>query len=597
MSKKVISYSLYGSNPFYCEGAINNAKRKCETYGSEWETWFYVYEDVPQHYVEELEKYADKIIHIGEDFPIKNGTMWRFLAIDHPDVDIMLVRDIDSIPIPKEKQLVDIWLNSGFPFHIIRDGSTHGMPFLACSFGIRKNWGHKMFDLFNNNPRFKEKSNIYIWDQLFLAHVIYPLTEGKRMVHDSWNHYELDGWNKLERTVRHIGEKILENGKPEGYEILESMENRFLYFHRQIDIYNTEQLGAFLYELMENLQIARKWKRTLVIPNCFIAPRNNEKILSEKHIYLKSVSLVPITEFLNLDEINLRYVKLLPLAEFYEKTYQNPAICFINPTKTKKDEVIVDNKLLTPFGKMNVSQLVGYNTFGLHSVNLIKDANIQQLDTEQNWIIIDNGRLGQPNWHSESIGMDYFLIRMSIEFIPRLQEIANRFVDDNNIRTSPTLMVHWRRGDRLLTGKNIIKYEQHDKETDHYYNSFTEKSCKENMLMNILKIKQENRELKQVFLVHNNSDISEVQFIKDELSQFGIGVIEYIHNIDEPFSQQYEGMIQQLIGAQCKYQLHGPTQYERMSAFGRWMIEERKRYYFNKHYITTMEVFDNVYFI
>ena len=62
-------------------------------------------------------------------------------------------------------------------------------------------------------------------------------------------------------------------------------------------------------------------------------------------------------------------------------------------------------------------------------------------------------------------------------------------------------------------------------------------------------------------------------------------------------NEQDEGMIQQIIGAQCKYQLHGPSQYERMSAFGRWMIEERKRYYFNEHYITPMEVFSGVYFI
>jgi len=38
MSKKIISYSLYGQNQVYLEGAIINAKDKLSTYGNEWET-------------------------------------------------------------------------------------------------------------------------------------------------------------------------------------------------------------------------------------------------------------------------------------------------------------------------------------------------------------------------------------------------------------------------------------------------------------------------------------------------------------------------------------------------------------------------------
>ena len=99
-------------------------------------------------------------------------------------------------------------------------------------------------------------------------------------------------------------------------------------------------------------------------------------------------------------------------------------------------------------------------------------------------------------------------------------------------------------------------------------------------------------EIKQIFLVTNNSDNEEIELFKTELAKFNIQVLEYKNN-----NEQDEGLTQQLIGAQCKYHLHGPSRYERMSAFGRWMIEERKRYYFNSQYITTMEVFDNVYFI
>jgi hypothetical protein len=436
-------------------------------------------------------------------------------------------------------------------------------------------------------------------DQLFLARIIYPLTVNNRLVHDTFNKYELDGFHKLYRTERFIGEKILYDGTPDGQKELDNMSNRFIYFHRNIDLYNTEQFGAFLYEFMENLQIARKMGRTLVIPNVFIAPRNNDKILKEKHIYLKSLSLVPITNFLDLSEIDTRYVKLLPLAEFYEKTYNNPAIVMYNSSRLDIDDYIVKNKLLTPFGKMSISKMVQINTFGLNSLQILTSDSYKQLDKFQNLIIIDNGRLGQPNWHSESIGLDYFWIRMSLLYHPRLQILADKYVDDNSVRTKHTLSVHWRNGDYILSGVNTNKYEKYEDETNKYFQNYVKITNPLNILANILEIKQQNMEISQVFLVTNNVNLDEVYLLRDELAKFNIRLIQYtISNSDsEIFIEQDEGMIQQLIGAQCKYHLHGPTQYERMSAFGRWMIEERKRYYFNDKYITTMEVFNNVHFI
>jgi hypothetical protein len=157
-------------------------------------------------------------------------------------------------------------------------------------------------------------------------------------------------------------------------------------------------------------------------------------------------------------------------------------------------------------------------------------------------------------------------------------------------------MVHWRRGDRILPEVDKNTYEKLENETLLYYSNFTKVSSTENLLLNILNIKLKNKEISQVFLVHNNADKNEVNLLINELKQFNISVKIYKNRKDNENEQEI-AIIQQLIGAQCKYQLHGPTRYERMSAFGRWMIEERKRYYFNDQYITTMDVFNNVFFI
>jgi len=587
MSKKIISYSLYGQNQVYLEGAIINAKDKLSTYGNEWETWFYVYEDVPVNYVDELQQYADRIIPIKKDFHIKHGMFWRFLPILEKEVEYLIVRDLDSRTTQKEVLCVNDWLKSNKQFHIIRDGITHQMPFMGCSFGFKNPLPFDFQTLLDKNKYFWD-NNIYNKDQLFLAHCIYPLTVNNRFVHDSFNHYELDGFHYLERSERFIGEKILEKGVPDGKKELDNMSSRYIYFHRNIDLYNTEQIGGFLYEFMENLQIARKLGRTLVIPNVFIAPRNNDKILSEKHIYIKSLSLVPITNYLDLSEIDMRYVKLLPLAEFYEKTYNNPATVLYNPDRVNINEYIIDKKLLTPFGRMNTDITNIINEFGL---SVISNKNIYMIHA-QNLIIIENCRLGQPNWYDERLGLDYFTIRMGLLFNYRLQEIASQYVNENNIRLKSTLMVHWRRGDFALSGVNKNKYEKHENETDQYYSYCTSVTSPENVLSNILNIKLKNKDISQVFLVTNNADNNALHLLIDELQQFNITLIQYQNEND-----QDEAMVQQIIGAQCKYQLHGPSSYQRMSSFGRWMIEERKRYYFNDQYITTMGVFNNIYFI
>ena len=587
MSKKVISFSLYGSIPMYCEGAVKNAKIKNSIYGKDWESWFYVYEDVPTNYVNEIKQYADNVIIITKDFYMKNGTFWRFLPLMDNSVKTLITRDLDSRLNTKELHLVNEWLASGKTFHIMRDGVPHIMPFMAGCIGFQKPLPFDFQDLLSKTSMFWE-INRYNNDQLFLAHCIYPLTVNNRIVHDTFNHYELDGFRRLERTERFIGEKLFSDGTPDGEKELNEMSNRYIYFYRNIHLYNTEQLGAFLYEFMENLQIARKLKRTLVIPNVFIAPRNNDKILKEKHIYIKSLSCVPITNYIDLSEIDMRYVKLLPLSEFYEKTYESPATVFYNSNRMQNiNEYVVDNQLMTAFGKMKINPTkTKIHEFGLH---VLSNSTIA-MDQTKNIIILENGRLGQPNWHPEQVGLDYFIIRLSLLFHPRLQREADQYVMEKKVRTQSTIMVHWRNGDYTLTNTN--QYEKYEDETKAFYQHYVQITNPMNIIVNILKLKQTHRDISQVFLATNNVNAEDLNLFKTKLSQFNISLLEYKNE-----NEQDEGMIQQIIGAQCKYQLHGPSQYERMSAFGRWMIEERKRYYFNEHYITPMEVFSGVYFI
>jgi hypothetical protein len=64
--------------------------------------------------------------------------MWRFEAIDDPEVEVMMSRDTDSRFWLREKLAVDEWLNSDCIFHIMRDHPYHFFPILAGMFGTKK---------------------------------------------------------------------------------------------------------------------------------------------------------------------------------------------------------------------------------------------------------------------------------------------------------------------------------------------------------------------------------------------------------------------------------------------------------------------------
>ena len=356
--------------------------------------------------------------------------------------------------------------------------------------------------------------------------------------------------------------------------------DKYIYFHRSIELYETEQFGAFLYEFMENIQIATIFNRILVIPNVFIAPRNNKKILKSNHIYLKSLSSVPLSFFIDFTNLE-KYVKILSLSEFYEKTYENPAVVICNKTRNNLSDFIVENNLNTSFGKLKIASVYDIDTFTL---DIIKYQSNEKLMDFKNIIVINNGRLGQPNWHNVP-QLEYKKIRNLFKFSDYIEQIANEFIEKNKINEN-TLMFHWRRGDFLLNSSG--KLTKDENETSIYYRKHADLCSPENVLIHLLEIKLKNKNIDKLLLIHNNENKNEVDLLKSELLNFNINVIEYNHPTYEPFYEQYEGIIQQLIASHCKYQLYGPTCYERMSQFGRWIIEERDKYYSDR---------DDIYFI
>lgn len=131
--KKVISFSLYGDNPLYCEGAIENIKIAKKIY-PEWECWFYVDITVPYNIIKRIENEGGIIKH-----PPKNigGMFWRFYAILDPEVEYFISRDCDSRLNQKEVAAVDEWIKSNKILHTMHDNPEHaGAIILGGMWGV-----------------------------------------------------------------------------------------------------------------------------------------------------------------------------------------------------------------------------------------------------------------------------------------------------------------------------------------------------------------------------------------------------------------------------------------------------------------------------
>jgi len=182
---KVITFSLWGDKPIYNIGAIKNAEL-AKTFYPDFECWFYIHlPTVPENTINELNKFENvKIIFKNGELDTTKPMMWRFEAIDEPNVEIMMSRDTDTRILLREKLAVNEWLESNKLFHIMRDHHYHSYPIQGGMFGAKKNINiPSLCNLINN---FKQ-DGIRVYDQNFLKDIIYPIVKPDSFIHASFH--------------------------------------------------------------------------------------------------------------------------------------------------------------------------------------------------------------------------------------------------------------------------------------------------------------------------------------------------------------------------------------------------------------------------
>src|SRR5580692_23825 len=185
---KVISFSLWGTAPFYAYGAMINLVLARTVYPG-WSCRFYVAADVPRPCVTFLRDNGADVRNIEDEYP-GVGLFQRFLVMNDPAVGRFLVRDCDARLSQGEADLVRQWIESGEPFHVVRDHVLHNELMIGCLWAGRTDCGIDIVELMRRYFKFGPTAK-YGHDQRMLGLMLWPLIRERCLVHDKY--YRLDG--------------------------------------------------------------------------------------------------------------------------------------------------------------------------------------------------------------------------------------------------------------------------------------------------------------------------------------------------------------------------------------------------------------------
>jgi hypothetical protein len=179
--RPVVAFSLWGANPRYLRGALDNALAMPTVYPG-WQMRCHVDDTVPPELREALAGLGVDLRHEPAGQSARRKLCWRFGVANDPAVGRFLVRDIDSLVGPRERAAVDAWIASDRWFHVMRDWWVHTDLVLAGLWGgvagVLPDLG-ALLDAYA--PAHMETPNI---DQWFLRDELWGCLRQSVLVHD-----------------------------------------------------------------------------------------------------------------------------------------------------------------------------------------------------------------------------------------------------------------------------------------------------------------------------------------------------------------------------------------------------------------------------
>jgi len=194
--KKIISFSVYGSNPKYTEAVLKNIDLQPEIYPG-WKCRVYYDLTVPPEMIDKLEdKQEEGKVELYEKPKAQGhlGMFWRFEPLKDISIERFIVRDSDSRLNIREAAAVQEWEESGKEFHIMRDHPQHGAYICGGMWGATQKFIQKEKDLFDNEVKshlssipftkiYSDRGAYFNTDQPWLWKYIWPKIINTHIAH------------------------------------------------------------------------------------------------------------------------------------------------------------------------------------------------------------------------------------------------------------------------------------------------------------------------------------------------------------------------------------------------------------------------------
>lgn len=171
MMKMAFSFCIYGENRTYRDGLLANLVTISSLYPS-FEKHIYAGCDVSEAYIEACEAFHSTYVH---RLPFTGGRLMshRFLAIDLPEVELMIVRDADSRITDRDRWCIDDFIASDFNLFTIRDHKFHYREIMGGLWGMRRIAGFSMREAYEEYASTSKDIDCYESDQSFLRKFVY----------------------------------------------------------------------------------------------------------------------------------------------------------------------------------------------------------------------------------------------------------------------------------------------------------------------------------------------------------------------------------------------------------------------------------------
>lgn len=120
-----------------------------------------------------------KLVPMGEVKTLCDSMLWRLEPLRDTSVDWVVCRDVDSLPMQRDRKMVEHAIGMGAEAHAILDSESHSGPLMGGMTAYSKGtWGH-----FFRSKRDGIDMDQHGADQRYLNREIWPLIKSKTVIH------------------------------------------------------------------------------------------------------------------------------------------------------------------------------------------------------------------------------------------------------------------------------------------------------------------------------------------------------------------------------------------------------------------------------